>query len=92
MTKQLILTADKQIDGSIIRTLIEIEQTEDSYTRFPWNAQSIDQTVLNLLVDAIAKRLGVESQPIDLIEIGEEIAKQEGIEFRKIKEIESENT
>ena len=43
MTKQLILTADKQIDGSIIRTLIEIEQTEDSYTRFPWNAQSIDR-------------------------------------------------
>ena len=83
--KQVILTADKQEDGSSIYTLIEVEQTEDSYTRFPWNAQSVNQTVLNLLVEAIAKRLGVEPQPIDLIEITEEIAEQESIEFRKLE-------
>ena len=82
--KQLILTADKQPDNSTIYTLIEIEQTEENKVRFPWNAQSINQTVLNLLVEAIAARLGVESQPIDLVEIGQEIAASQGIEFRKL--------
>lgn len=86
MARQLILTADKQEDGSTIRTLIEIEQTEDSYTRFPWNAQSINQTVLDLLIEAIAQRLGVEPIAIDLIEIGGEIAQAQGIEFRKLNE------
>lgn len=84
--KQLILTADRQQDNSIVRTLIEIEQNENSYTRFPWNAQSINQAVLDLLVKAIAQRLGADFQPIDLIEIGEEIAKAEGIEFRRLEE------
>ena len=81
---QLILTADKQEDDSIIYTLIEVEQTEDSYIRFPWNAQSINQAVLDLLVGAIAFRLGVDPQPIDLIELGAEIAAAEGIEFRPL--------
>lgn len=84
--KQLVLTADKQQDGEVIRTLLEVEQTEESYTRFPWNAQSINQTVLDLLVAAIAQKLGVELIEIDLIEIGAEIAVQQGIEFRRIEQ------
>ena len=51
--RQLILTTDKKTDGSIIYTLIEVEQTEGNYIRFPWNAQSINQAVLDLLVKAI---------------------------------------
>lgn len=84
--KQLVLTADKQTDGSTVHTLIEVEQTEGNYTRFPWNAQSINQAVLDLLVEAIAARLGVEPIPIDLVEIGGEIAETQGIEFRKLNE------
>ena len=82
--KQLILKTDKETDGSIIYTLIEVEQTEGNYIRFPWNAQSINQAVLDLLVQAIAEQWGVEPTPIDLIEIGEKIAIEQGIEFRRM--------
>lgn len=82
--KQLVLTADKQPDGEVIRTLIEIEQTEESYTRFPWNAQSINQTVLDLLTQAIAEEWGVDFKPIDLIEIAAKIAEAQEIEFRRL--------
>ena len=84
--KQLVLTADKQTDGSTVHTLIEVQQTEDNKVRFPWNAQSINQAVLDLLVEAIAARLGVEPIPIDLVEIGQEIAASQGIEFRGLND------
>lgn len=83
--KQLVLTTDKQPNGENIHTLLEINQEEGDIVRFPWNAQSLNQIVLNLLVEAIAEELGAELKPIDLVEIGGKIAEKQGIEFRRLE-------
>ncbi len=84
--KQVILITEKRNDNTIARNFIEVEQTQDTHTRIPWNGQSINQESLEMLAKEIAQEWGVEYKQVELIPIIEKISQRESIPFTRLQE------
>ena len=87
MNRQLILTSDKQEDGTEINALIAVEIDNNANIGIPWNAQTISETVYDLMWAEISKHNGVkdadiEANKIDFIDFGRQLAEANNIEFK----------